>query len=63
MGSSPWASMRKREDTIIWEILAVGSFMSRARDKNSPERSYVLLLGTPFHYILQKVRGLIEGFI
>jgi hypothetical protein len=38
--------------------------MIRPRDMNFPERFWVLLLlASLFHYILQKVRGLVERII
>ena len=55
--------MKETKGTIVGEILALVSFMSRPRENNSPKRSQVLLLGILFHHILQKVRGLVEGFI
>jgi hypothetical protein len=50
------------EGTNAQEILTLGSFMSRPKDKNLPEASQEHLLGTLFHHFLQKARGYVDGF-
>ena len=55
--------MKETEDTIAQGLLALGPFMIHPKGKDFPRASQEHLLGIFFHYILQKVRGLVERII